>query len=603
MFGTNAAAKMVVDEPVLQYERIFKGAHDTNVKSFLDDLIEKHDIDRNKNRETVAEIKLENLENDKISRSINFQTQLRKTLIFVIVFVSVVFILVTINVANFGFQKNNSILCIGAGSLSTLLILLDRLKIRPRLNDTIMKKDESDARIESLKEKAWEQLSPINNHFYDGMCADLFSKTIPLITVDRMFDNRRFDCMVSNFGLDVSKEKNRSTLFVQSGEMNGNPFFFCDDLVQEMGEETYTGSLRIRWKTKKRVGNRVITKEHTQTLRARVTKPKPYYYEEPYLVFANEAAPDLTFSRKRSYTHDLSGKERESTVQKISRKLAKASSKSIFKGENYTTMGNSEFEVLWGAHDRDQEVQFRLLFTPLAQNQLTKILKDSDIGYGDDFDFYKVKKINYVHPEHLEEFEVNVKPEDFMRYDMDELYSNFVHYNHEFFKHIYFTFAPIFAIPIYQQTVTKEYIYKDLYDSYVSFYEHEKVVNRMNPDDFNHPDSATHNILKTKLVKSENHTDTVEVTSHGFAQAERIDYVRVRGGDGRTHRVPVHWIEYIPVEQTREVEIIVDPSEEGDERTPQERIRAMFECLKKRDVSREEVVLVSTFLARLINKE
>ena len=64
-------------------------------------------------------------------------------------------------------------------------------------------------------------------------------------------------------------------------------------------------------------------------------------------------------------------------------------------------MGNSEFEVLFGATNRNNEVQFRLLFTPLAQKQLLGLMKDKEIAFGDDFNFIKRNKINIIIPDHL----------------------------------------------------------------------------------------------------------------------------------------------------------------------------------------------------------
>lgn len=54
-------------------------------------------------------------------------------------------------------------------------------------------------------------------------------------------------------------------------------------------------------------------------------------------------------------------------------------------------MGDAEFDVLWGATDRDHEVEFRLLFTPLAKKQLLDLMKDKEIAYGDNFNFFKRK--------------------------------------------------------------------------------------------------------------------------------------------------------------------------------------------------------------------
>ena len=36
----------------------------------------------------------------------------------------------------------------------------------------------------------------------------------------------------------------------------------------------------------------------------------------------------------------------------------------------------------------------------------------------------------------------------------------------------------------------------------------------------------------------------VHVTASGYSSVERVDYIAVRGGDGRSHKVPVHWHEY-----------------------------------------------------------
>ena len=60
------------------------------------------------------------------------------------------------------------------------------------------------------------------------------------------------------------------------------------------------------------------------------------------------------------------------------KKLEKKSRKSVNQGTNYTVFGNSEFEVLFGATNRNHEVQFRLLFTPLAQTELLKLMKEKN---------------------------------------------------------------------------------------------------------------------------------------------------------------------------------------------------------------------------------
>ena len=121
-------------------------------------------------------------------------------------------------------------------------------------------------------------------------------------------------------------------------------------------------------------------------------------------------------------------------VNKDIKKLSKKAEKSVTQGSNYTVLANSEFEVLFGATNRNHEVQFRLLFTPLAQRELLEIMKDKEIGYGDDFDFVKHKKINRVYPEHLHKFEFDVMPPYYWGYDIDSIKEKFLVYTTDYFK-------------------------------------------------------------------------------------------------------------------------------------------------------------------------
>ena len=444
-------------------------------------------------------------------------------------------------------------------------------------------------------------MMPLNELFTRGMSVELFKKTIPIINLDKMFDSKRLDYLASKFGLAEARDTNRSSLYVQSGDIIGNPFFICNDLVHRLGTKTYYGELVIHWTTTSYVNGRLVTNHHTQTLRASLDKPCPYYHEEPYLVYGNEAAPDLIFSRQDSDAEHLNDKQIEKMVNKEVKKLNKIAEKNIKNGGDFTVMGNSEFEVIFGAKNRNNELQFRLLFTPLAQKQLLQLMKDKEVAFGDDFDFVKHKMINIVYPEHLRNIALDVDPTYFQGFDFDVIRKKFLDYNNAYFKHIFFTFAPILAIPLYQQQKPHEYIYKDVYDSYVSFYEHEHVVNAMNAKEFIHPLSGTPNILKTSIVKSGNSCDMIRVTAYGYQTIERVENVPVFGGDGRTHMVPVKWIEYIPVSQNSDVNINV--VQEEKEETYADKFRKMFESIRDGKLANEQDIYhVGLFLAYIVKK-
>ena len=71
---------------------------------------------------------------------------------------------------------------------------------------------------------------------------------------------------------------------------------------------------------------------------------------------------------------------------------------------NYQRFGNDEFEVLFGGTNRNNELEYRLLFTPLAQKNLLSIIKNP-IPYGDDFSFIKDKMINVIRSNHSQTFD------------------------------------------------------------------------------------------------------------------------------------------------------------------------------------------------------
>jgi hypothetical protein len=118
---------------------------------------------------------------------------------------------------------------------------------------------------------------------------------------------------------------------------------------------------------------------------------------------------------------------------------------------------------------------------------------------------------------------------------------------------MYFTFAPILCIPLYQQHPPHEYVYRDVVESYSSFFEDEMIVNNLGYAKFSHPDSKTRNILKTKLVNINGKVEDIQVTAYGYNVEKRVTYIPKTGGDGRVHQVPVHWDEYLPVVHTTDI--------------------------------------------------
>lgn len=591
-------------EPLVAFKNVYKEAFEKNATEYFDSLVSKSQIDVDANRATSKKIKDADGGRNEVIKKLKNKTALNGFLIFLTVvgFISAIagiFLIIDGTIV----QPVVSILMIVIGLvLAILLIILSVTKIKPVIKELKGSKDKFDKQIEELKKEGWTQMAPLNVLFTRGTNVELFKKTIPIINIDKMFDSKRLDYLVNRFGLADVRDMNRSCLYVQSGDIVGNPFFIANDLNHVLGTKTYTGEIVIHWTTTSYINGRTVTNYHTQTLQASVTKPCPYYSERRYLVYGNEAAPDLTFSRQDSDAEKMNDKQIEKMVDKETKKLEKMSEDSVKKGGNYTVMGNSEFEVIFGAKNRSNEVQFRLLFTPLAQKQLLQLMKDKEVGYGDDFDFVKNKMINIIYPEHLATMDLDVPPNYFYGYDYEVVRNNFIGYNNSYFRGMFFTFAPILAIPLYQQQKPHEFIYKDMYDSYVSFYEHEHVVNAMNATEFKHPLSKTRNILKTSVVKSGDFCDTIKVTAYGYDMINKTDYVSVVGGDGLSHTIAVNWVDYIPVSQDSEVNVNIVG--EDKEETYADKFKKAIENLQKGKLAEEkDIYRIGLFLAYVIKNK
>lgn len=582
-------------DPVAQFKNTYKDLHYLNTKAYINELIKDSKIDTIANKETIEQIEKLESEKTETNSKINKLYFLRNFTFFLIIISTISTLYGVVSLIKYTFEIRYLFAAIFGMILFIMFIYLLNKKANPKLKELKNTHSLKLTKINELTHLAWNQMKPLNQLFTYGMSAKLFHKTIPLINLDETFDSKRLDYLVNKFGLEIANGLNQSTLYVQSGDINGNPFYICNNLVHYMGSKNYTGSIRISWTTTRRVNGRTTTRHHSQTLTASLKKPFPKYIENPYLVYGNEAAPDLSFKRKDSDAEKLTEKQIDKLVSKKTKKLEKLTEKSTSKGLNYTVMANSEFEVLFDATNRDNEVQFRLLFTPLAQKQLLDLMKDKKVGFGDNFAFEKRKKVNYIYPEHLRYSHLNIKPDYFYNYDFEKIKQNFVNYNEQYFKSIFFSIAPILAIPLYQQQKPQEYIYKDFYNSYVSFYEHEHVANMMNINEFKHPLSQTRNILKTSVVKSGDYCDTVKVTAYGYKTENRIDYITVYGGDGKYHKVPVSWVEYIPVSKNTDVNINI--VKETKNESFNEKFRKLVEQLKNKEISEDKLYKISSFIA------
>ena len=531
-----------VYEPLARYRDEFRQKFATLTREKFEELTRDSGVDVRANRALVAEIKsLEAAANSASAKKTFFG------FLMAVGFIGAAAAVVGA-VATGDTDPDTFNMCV-AGAFAGVALGIAMI---PLFNSASRRLESLRASIASKKDAAWKQMEPLNRLYTWDITVRMIEATVPRLEFDPYFTAGRLAALHGQYGWDDTFNEGKSIIFAQSGVINGNPFVFGHYLDMEWGEKTYEGTKEISWTEweEDEDGKSRRVQRH-ETLHAYVTKPIPVYGEHKFLVYGNDAAPNLSFSRQPSgltgNDGGLVGKIRKNW--RLSR--LKAYSRNLDDDSNFTLMGNHEFETWFHAKDRDHEVEFRLLFTPVAQTQMLNLMKDTSVGYGDDFTFVKEKKINLLFSTHLDAATIDTDPSRFRNWDYDAAAAQFAAFNERYFKDAYFALAPLMSIPLYQQTRTHEEIWKDVLghrDS--SFWEHEAVANYHGEKKFEHPSCITRSILKTRVVQQDGGESTIAVTAHGYCGVERVDHKEVYGGDGEWHDVPVPWTEYLPVQRT-----------------------------------------------------
>ena len=371
----------MIFNPLEDYEKKFKAAHSSNAEAFFKELEEKSKINVKENRATVAKYQAQQEKADAVKKKAGLLKGLR-------IFAIVLLILAALAaVAMFVLEEilpGIGLLALSGGLLAVILAVLT-----PRIKNLAQLYQQEQDAADQLQNICWQQMEPLNQLFQDWDGISLFKKTIPQFEFHPSFPVSQEKDMVDNYDLIPCEDQEQSVVDLLSGTYNENPFLFERRLVHKMGMETYHGYKTIHWTESYRdsKGNR-RTRHRSQTLHATVTKPKPFYHTETKLHYGAQAGPDLTFSRENRHLEDKSERAIDAMVRKGEKKLQKKAEQALENSQHFMGMTNTEFDVLFDALDRDHEVQFRLLFTPLAQTNMVDLLR-SETGYGDDFDFYK----------------------------------------------------------------------------------------------------------------------------------------------------------------------------------------------------------------------
>ena len=506
----------VIYNPQEEYEAKYKNLHIKNTEEFLEELVKKSAVNVEENRETVRQYEnyMENLK--KLRRKYNL------------------------------FRFLRVLMCI-----TIVLIPLVVLKMTPKIRALKIEVDEADKNADRLLAEAQKQMAPLNNLFTPWDSLNLVQSTIPLLSFEKQFTVSQETDMKINYDFSEYKPNEQSALEVLSGNYNGNPFLLENKVIHKMGTEDYHGYKTIYWTEYYKDSNgKRQSRTRSQTLCATVTKPKPFYSTQVVLNYCAQGGPELSFSRDATNLDEKSERAIERYVKSGEKRIQRKAENALSNNSNFMGMTNSEFEVLFDALDRTDEVQFRTLFTPLAQTNMVDLIL-SKVGYGDDFNFIKQRRTNRIISQHSQGRDIKILPKEYFSYSFDVIKENFVGKNTEFFKAVYFDFAPLWAIPMYQERPVHSLKPIPALKQQYSLKECEVLANAVEQKHVVHPQTKTQAILKSAFVRSADNADLMCVTAYSYDIAERVDIVSVRGDDGKYHNIPVKWDDYLPLENKK----------------------------------------------------
>ena len=557
-------------DPLEEYVNVFKDKFQDICKSTFSQLATESAVDVEENRQTCADIE--------DAEAIIYRLKKRITRWRILCFaVWLIFASgVVLSISCFREGGEGTGIGIGIAVICVLLICLLLGVIHPRLKKLKGECNEMDIRLKSLIDNAYQQMEPLNRLYDWDIFTRMMKQTIPHLEFDPFFTTRRLEELKAIYGWDESFNEDRSVLFSHSGTINGNPFVICRTKKMIWGEKVYTGSLTIHWTESVRDSNgRYRVVHRSQVLTAEISRPYPEYHRKTRLIYGNTAAPDLTFYREqnsRLSTSKIGKWVKRASLRRKSRNL---------KDYDYAMMSNEDFEIAFDTSNRNNNQQFALLFTPLAQNSIISILNDNEVGYGDDFDFEKSRMINIIIADHMQDENMDMNPRQFRNFSFDKASEDFVRINSDHFRAIYFAFAPLLSVPMYQQIRSEENIYGRDMKIESAYWEHEALANFWGIDRFRHPDCVTDCILKTEKISSQSKDSsdaTIKVRAYGYRAEPRLTYVEKFGGDGRFHNVPVHWQEYLPVTGVGSFSI-KEEHEQEEESTQTQRIKRIHNRL------------------------
>lgn len=413
-----------------------------------------------------------------------------------------------------------------AAGLAALIILLWKLVPKLKYQSGITKQLED--QCGEIKQEEASRLAGIIEGLNKEDLMQMVIDTIPPLQPDLYMTDRRSRNLKESFGYAGTEGRDEETIVeMMSGDLGASPFSFERRRRVEMVNETYSNSITINWTTTEEYtdeeGNKKTREvEHSQTLEESVTRPKPVYQAEWQLNVMSDRAGSVSFSRKPP----------------------------LWKGKNslaFRNLDSEDFEKSFKVKKLEGDrVEFGVMFDFLTVKAIQGLQLDKKNGFGDDFTMKKTGNVLTVTEKHLDDFTMNAFMNEYEGYfSLEKIKKTFELQSEKYFRKLYYAFAPVFAISMYQRFEPATGSGREAADaSKPADSEMERIINELI--------NTKECICKIHAVEENELWSEVTADIHLFNCEHCCEVFSVRGGDGKCHDIPVYYDEYTPyVEQEK----------------------------------------------------
>ena len=428
--------------------------------------------------------------------------------------------------------------------------------LSPALKDNKILRNELEKNIIDSRNKCKASIKPYLDQFHDELIFKLIEMTLEGMNIDSFLTNYRVESMkqlTPSTPFFMKRNGNQSTLEVASGDYYYNPFILNRTLNHHIDACRYFGTaiVDVEYYETDRHGNRVL-KTRKEKYTKHVDKPKPCFNSELLFALACPEVSNLTFTHKSTNNRK---KSRKKLIKQRMHELNELIKKQVRCGINniITPMSNEEFEGLFAAFDRNNDLLFRKMFTPDAQKNIVDLIDDP--RFGDYFNFTKVDGIAYISISN-DNWEMDTSISCFQdMLDYHEITAQFKKIVLSYFDHFYKYFSPIFCIPIYSLSNFQRKN-KVSVDMRTSEYAAEVLANSIGSEAIL---GFKTNVIITASERAQRaFFDSYSLDVFFYEEYPRITTVSFTASDGKSHDVDVEWTEYIPRHKYTTINILTN---------------------------------------------